>query len=163
MALNLFTFLVLIGAAYWDIRKAKVKNWYAVSALVLGGFLVAFLEGWVPLGYGLLTSLAALALGLIFISIGIMGAGDMKLLVACAICWTPETLLATVAWSFVWGALLGVIRAALAGHLVELWKNTLGLLYKPWRGDHTTYGQIPFTVAILMGWLSVTLPTLYRD
>jgi Flp pilus assembly protein protease CpaA len=159
---EIVTLAALFGAGWWDLKTAKVKNWFV---LTVAGFAVtaAFSSGGgSALGQGGLAFLAALGLSLPLVLTRVLGAGDMKILMACALCWDPTAVMDVLIWSIVWGGALGLLRAILDGKGVILLKNVVGLFYPPWKAQEQAFSRIPFTVAFLMAWLSLSLPRLYN-
>lgn len=159
---EIVTLSALVGAGWWDIKTAKVKNWFV---LTVAGFAVvaAYLSGeGTALGQGGLAFLAALGLSLPLVLTRVLGAGDMKILMACSLCWDPMMVLDVLFWSIFWGAGLGLLRAILDGKGLSLIKNVCGIFYPPWKKEEQAFSRIPFTVAFLMAWLSLSFPRLYN-
>jgi Flp pilus assembly protein protease CpaA len=77
--------LVLLAAvaAGYDVTSRTIPNWLTASGLLLG-ILLAALVGPAEAGYRLLAALATLLVGLPLFRLGILGGGDVKLLVAVA-------------------------------------------------------------------------------
>ncbi len=145
--------LILLAGVIDDLRSKKIHN-----KLVLAAFLLAVVSQSVIHGLGALPQ-AGLAVGAaFFVSLPLvlaraLGAGDMKLLMALA----PLFLWTDILWMFfyalIWGALLGIIRSMLQGQAGQLVRNTLALT-GPNRPDRQSLQSIPFSVALLFGWMT---------
>lgn len=109
---------LLVFAAASDARRYVIPNWISVGILLL--FLPYALLSPVPADWqgGLIVAAAALAVGLGVFALRIMGGGDIKLIVACALWAGPALILPfLVIVCLAGGALaLGLLagRAALA-------------------------------------------------
>lgn len=147
--------LILSAAVVDDLRSKKIHN-----KLVLAAFALALFSqwlwggGWAGLSQGLLALPAALLITLPLVLLRGLGAGDMKLLMALS----PLLLWSQVLWLFfyalIWGGLLGLIRAAASGQLVQLMGRTLALATSPQGQSSNSMQTIPFSVALFFGWLS---------
>ena len=91
----------------------------------------------------------------------VIGAGDMKLLAAAGILigWSPA--LSVLFFALIWGAVFGVLHAVLSGNLRLLTRNLVSIVTRADRNRPTEsegagleLNRIPFTVAILLGWMS---------
>jgi prepilin peptidase CpaA len=81
-AVQVLVLLIVLLAAFWDLRVRRIPNWLTLSGVILGFGLNGFLYG----SSGLLLSSRGFALGLV-IYLGLyliraMGAGDAKLMAA---------------------------------------------------------------------------------
>ena len=107
--------ILLLVAVYTDFRWGKIRNWTTLPAVVLGLGLNAAFHGWPGLtlageGLGL-----AIGIALVFSVFGkVVGAGDMKLLMAVGAIVGPKILI----WALVYGVLTGGV-AALGVALVQ--------------------------------------------
>ncbi len=142
--------LLLIFASYFDLRSARFPNWLFVTSL-----LAAFALKTVELGW--LLSLQQAAWGLAFFVLLIplvflkaFGAGDAKLMLSFTVLTSFSTSLNVFLYSLFWGLLIGLLRMALAGQLVTF--TTSYILKTP----QVKTNKIPYSFAILLGWLSVS-------
>jgi prepilin peptidase CpaA len=100
--------LLLVVAVYTDFRWGKIRNWTTLPAVVLGLALNGAFHGVGGLvlsaeGLGL-----AIAISLVLSVFGrVVGAGDMKLLMAVGALVGPKLLL----WAVVYGVLTGGVAA----------------------------------------------------
>ena len=132
----------LAAAAFFDQRTGKVPNRLIVAGLALGGARV-----FLPAPGGALLSLRSAAAGIAlpffllfpFFCLRLMGAGDIKLLMAAGACGGPDVVLRCMLIAFAAAGLYGVIR--------HLW----------WKGaaQAGTRLQIRLAVFVLAGWVCV--------
>ena len=122
----LFIALTLVGVVY--VFSMSPLSWQDS----LGGFFI---------GGGLLLPLVLL---------NAIGAGDMKFMMAFGILLGTTATISVVIYAFFWGALLGVLKTVLGGQLKTLLTNMAQIASK--QTPKKTI-KIPFTVAILLGWL----------
>jgi prepilin peptidase CpaA len=120
-ALQIALVLVVLAAAWTDIRTRRIPNWITGAGAVLGLVAHAFNSG-LP---GAWTSLAGLLLGcgifLPFFLWGRMGAGDVKLFGVVGAITGPSALVLV----FVFTALLGGVIAAAAALWQRQWQVTI--------------------------------------
>lgn len=109
LATKIALVLLVLTAAFWDLRWRKIPNWLVLSGLIVGFALNGFLFEWQGV------KLAALGLGIAFAVyfplylIRAMGAGDVKLMMAIG------SLVGWAAWLFIFiftGVIGGVIAIA---------------------------------------------------
>lgn len=145
---------ILIASVVDDLRTQKVHNWLilamaggaAVYKLLTGGW-DGFLEGLLGMGAGILISLP-------LVLVKGLGAGDMKVLGVLGLATNWTTAVWTAVYSIIWGALLGVLQALLNKEGLALLKNTVGVLKKENSTQPDRLHRIPYTVALLFGWLT---------
>lgn len=138
-----------------DLRTKKVGNHWVLglAGLVTIGLLLT--GGVQALGHGLLGVTTALILTLPIVLIGAMGAGDMKLLMVFGLASDWGTTLETFLLSMVWGSILGVLKVIASSQVRQTIHNLYGFFNKDFRTPRSQMTQIPFTVAFLMGWVSL--------
>jgi prepilin peptidase CpaA len=138
-----------------DLRTKKVRN---ALILVLAGLVttgLVFTGGVAALGQGILGMTTALILTLPIVLIGAMGAGDMKLLMVFGLASDWGTTLETFLLSLIWGSILGLIKVVASSQFRQTLHNLYGFINKDFRVSKSEMTHIPFTVAFLMGWISV--------
>jgi len=145
--------LILIAGVADDIRSRKVHNALAVTCLVVALIASTVLNGWMGLGTAIVGALVAFALYLPLVMLNIVGAGDLKLFIAfgAAVNWNASLMVAL--YSIVWGAVFGLVQIVIKGEMMGFLMNmkTLALRRK---SEGVSLHRIPFTVAILLAWLS---------
>jgi prepilin peptidase CpaA len=154
--LSVKTFLagaLLIAAVVTDLRTKKVPN-----RLIVGAFVVALLAMIAIDGFaGYLPLLASLGTALVFslplYFVRAIGGGDFKLILVTALFMNWHGVIVMVVSSMLWGSLLGVTQAVLKGHGKQLATNLFSILMKV-KPDAQLLHKMPFTVAILFGWLT---------
>lgn len=145
---------ILLAGVVDDLRSRKFHNWLFIACLVVAlatTFAREGIHGWITASLGFL---AAFLFLLPFVLLKILGAGDLKLLAAFGAASNWQITLSVALFSFAWGAIFGVTNVLVRGQHTQLVKNIthLGLA-------RTSTGlqlhRIPYTVAFLLGWLTV--------
>ena len=166
MEIQLWRLVVLvllagIGAGY-DVRSRTIPNWLTASALVLALALAA-VAGPAELGARLLVAVAVLAVGLVLFRRGILGGGDVKMLVAVAALVGLELLPRVVMFACLTGALIAIAEVARRGFLLPLLLDardvavyylSLGRLGRRIPRARDTRLTVPYAVAIGIGALA---------
>ncbi len=145
--------LILGAGIIDDLRSQKVHNKLIMILLplaIVGQFLGFGLEG---LAYGGLAFLFALMLTIPMVLTGMLGGGDMKLLALFALATNLNATIWVSVTSLFWGGLLGVIHAILNKQGTLLLWNTIGL-FKKQKPDENHMTKIPYTVALMFGWMT---------
>lgn len=146
--------LFLLVGVIDDLKTRKIHNQLVIGvavAAVLCSWL--FRGGWPGVQSGMLACGAAIALTLPLVLSRVLGAGDMKLLMAFSLAVDWNTVLWLVMASLVWGTLLGLTRATLRGELGALLKST-ALIAARKKTLNDGVHAIPYSVALFMGWLT---------
>jgi prepilin peptidase CpaA len=144
-----------------DLRTKKVRN---ALILILAGLVTVGLVvtgGVAALGQGILGLSTAFILTLPIVLVGAMGAGDMKLLMVFGLASDWGTTLETFLLSLVWGSILGLMKVAASSQLRQTIHNLYGFINKDFRVPKSEMTYVPFTVAFLMGWISVITLRFY--
>ena len=153
--------LILISALVDDLKSRKIHNKLLLCLIPVALIAVLLTQGWMALlSTSLLSAFMALVIALPFYFLRIIGGGDLKLYVTVALTWN----LTAVFWSLVlalpWGGFLGLIRACLQGRAYIIWTNMLNLI-KFKKVEKEALQTFPFSVVLLLGWLSYrTLSTI---
>ena len=84
---------------------------------------------------------------------GIVGAGDLKLLFAFGLASCPEAVFYTAAYSLFWAAIFGFAIVLCKGLLVSYIKNIYMIILHR-RGANLAMQSMPYTVALFFGWLT---------
>lgn len=154
-----FLFLLLALAAWQDVRSYRIANLLTFGGAVLGVVLSLLL----PSGQGLVASLSGWALGLAillpFYALGVMGAGDVKLLAMVGAFTGPAGAFGIGLYSMIAGGVLALGVALAGGRLREALRNVqvmlvTGLSAPAPAAQETvavTSGRLPYGVAILVG------------
>lgn len=146
------TFTLVIGMMD-DLRSRKVHNALVLPLLILvfvANFYFRGIDGFL-IGAGAM--LLALVLTVPLFMGGVWGGGDVKLFAAFALAVDPASMVWTLLYSFVWGAMFGLTRAALQRQLLVLVRNTYKLARRQ-RTQMTEVQKIPYSFALLLGWFT---------
>lgn len=140
LSLFLPTLLLLVASGF-DLKTGKFPNWLFITSLAISiGFTLSLtLLVWAIVFFICLTPL--------FFA-GVLGAGDIKLLGVFCLLTNPLTSLGVLAYSLFWGLLIGLIKLSLSGQLLTFTQSLV------LRTPQTQNQKIPYTVAILLGWLT---------
>jgi Flp pilus assembly protein protease CpaA len=140
----------LFAAVVDDLIYKKFHNWLFMA---LSGLGFVYLFTLAPDGptSGFYGFLAGGLVMLPLVLLGITGAGDLKFMMAFGLVTGLDGILWTAVYSLFWGALIGVGQVLLAGRLQQLYANFQMITY---RMRPTNTHKIPYTVAILLGWLT---------
>jgi len=145
--------LILLAGVVDDIRTRKVHNKLVLILAGVGAGATLFMMGPQGLLWGLLAAVCAILLCLPLVFTKVLGAGDMKLLAAFGLTVQWQTVMWVVVYSLLWGALLGIFRSILRGEGLLLLQNTLKIAGRQ-NIEANTLQKIPYTVALLFGWLT---------
>lgn len=143
----------LIAGMVDDFRSRKVHNQLVLILFPLALLFSLYFRGLDGTLLGVGTLVGALVITLPFFVGRILGGGDVKLFTVFAFCVEPKSVFYTLLYSFVWGALFGITRAALQKELMSLVRST----YRAGRGQRLQRQEvhtIPYTFALLMGWFT---------
>jgi len=147
--------LILVAGIINDLKSRKVRNYLVLILLLLSIANIYFFAGFEGLKWGGISLLVSLGSCLPLVLTRIMGAGDMKLLMAFAVSVNPMSAFWVLIYSFVWGALLGVAQAFLKGDGMNLIHNTFAIVTSGKKSvSEEKLHKIPYTVALLFGWLT---------
>ena len=148
----LFTVAVfqLLYAVYLDLTTAKFPNKCFLIYLGLNLLLVLMVRGPAGLGVSFITMTVAVLILAPIYKVRMLGGGDVKLIFALSSFLLLNEFLGFLCMSFIWAGIFGLFKNLLGGSLRALLSNTLLV------GRRVTVAQdsIPFTVGILLGWLS---------
>ena len=140
----------LLIAVVDDLCFKKFHNWLFIGLSALGFvsvFLFSFMEPVDALGGFFAGGLIMLPLFLI----GATGAGDLKFMMSFGILMGTIPILEVFIYSLFWAALIGILQSLFAGKFFALIRNLTGFFYKL---RPSKVQKIPYTVAILLGWLT---------
>lgn len=153
LVINVLPSLILIVGVADDIATRKFHNWIFLSCLFIAtGF--AFANGGIGgVGEGLMSLGAAFFLFLPVVMLKIVGAGDLKLMLAFGMAANVQAVTNVAIFSLVWAAIFGLIRAALDKKLFIVFQNIKTLVLTK-KIENDKLNKIPYTVALLFGWFS---------
>jgi prepilin peptidase CpaA len=157
---------VLAWASFSDVRNRRIPN----AAIVCGWTAALLLNGLLPDGIGLASSMLGLLAGLIALMplymLRLLGAGDVKLVSVVGAFFGPLHLLGAVLLAFVAGGLLSLAMAWHHRTFHVLWGNLKAMLFFGQLRVSTglpgevpgalpaSAGRMPYAVAIAAGALA---------
>lgn len=144
--------LILLAGVVDDLRSRKVHNWLVGVLFVVAAVSQFYFQDWFGLQQGLFGCVTALVVTLPLVLTRALGAGDMKLMLAFGMATNWTVTLSVLFWALIWGALLGVIRAIVAGEFNKLLFSTYEVALRR-RPPEASLHKIPYTVALFFGWL----------
>lgn len=154
------TFIVFASALYTDLRCHRIANSLCLVALLSGLIIQSYFGQWQGLLDALLGAGLAFLLLLPVYYFRILGAGDVKLMMAVGALSGPMLL----GWSLAYGIMFGGITSLLIAAYHVGWsgiKNTLVRYYqclyirhyfKPETGEAAAL-RVPYAPALVLGWL----------
>jgi len=141
---------LLVLAAALDVRSLRIPKLLTVGGTVLG----LALSVWASPPLGMAGSLAGLALGLAlmlpFYAMGVMGAGDVKLMAMAGSFLGPGSTLQAVLFVWLTGGLLALGWALMHGAWGPLWAN-LRALGRAGPVQAASVGKLPYGLSICLG------------
>lgn len=162
LAANTIVLLGLAGlAALLDLRARRIPNWLTVSGLGIALILAVLAGGWPELRNALGGAGIALAAGFALFALGILGAGDAKLLAAIGGFFGADRVLGALLVIAVCGGVLAVVYAARRGIILPV-LHTTGRMVRHYvslgRGPGPKpepvsgpVGELPYGLAIAFG------------
>lgn len=143
--------LFLMGCVCTDLLYAKVFNNYVLAALSITFCFFIFAFRPENIFDPILSLLLMFALGLALFKFKVLGGGDIKAMLVAVPFLTPEYTLMFITYSLLWGGVFSVIYFLTKGTLGTMVFTTAAVFKKSAYAVH----KIPFTVGILLGWLSL--------
>lgn len=145
--------ILLIFALVDDLRSRKVHNILLLSLLPFVLAASVYFRGAEGSIVGFSALVGALLLTVPLFILGILGGGDVKLFAVFAFCVDPSSMFYTLIFSFVWGALFGVTRAALQKQLMALVRGTYRAATRQ-RVQIQEIHKFPYTFSLLLAWFT---------
>jgi len=146
--------LLLLGASVGDdLRSRKVHNSLITSIFVVSLWSALAMYGISSVAQIATSMVGAIAFCLPLYLLRAFGGGDFKLMIAISplLAWTDVGW--TLAFSLVWGAILGLLMVVLKNELRAFLHNLFSLAIKSPVGEKSLH-KVPFTVAIFFGFLT---------
>lgn len=136
-----------------DLRSRKFHNWLFLACCAVALIVVMVTKGAAGAYLSVLGFVAGIVVLLPLVLAKMIGAGDMKLLAAFGIVAGWNTVVSVAVMSLVWGALFGLAKIAVSGQLKALVANMVSIVLLK-KSEGLELHRMPYTVALLMGWLS---------
>ncbi len=141
--------LLLLVACGFDVQKGRFPNWLfltsTAASLCLLGVLKTDFSSVLSSFFGAVVFFMAITPLHFF---NVLGAGDLKLLGVFCLLTTPLISVSVLAYSLFWGLVMGLLKLTLSGQLITFTQSFI------LRTPQTQQQKIPYTIAILLGWLS---------
>jgi prepilin peptidase CpaA len=99
---------LLIAASAHDLRHLRIPNWIPLALVALFALRVILIGG-VPILPHLSAAAAVLGMGFLLFGLGLLGAGDGKLLAAVALWTAPEHMVTLLLLMAVLGGVLALV------------------------------------------------------
>ena len=149
---------LLVAGVVTDLRSRKVPNRLLLGALILFISAILVIDGisgiWPAIG----SAFSAVVCIIPLYILRAIGGGDAKLLLVTALILPWEIAITMVFYAMLWGSVLGLVRALISGQGRALAGNMI-LILKGKKPAPQQLHQIPFAVAIFLGFLSATTLT----
>ena len=145
--------LILAVGVVDDLRSRKIHNKLILILLPLALMGTLLLKGVSGLLVGGIAALLALVMGIPLNLTKIIGGGDLKLLVVFSLTVTWMEAGLSLIYALPWALLLGVFKITLDGKLKDFIANLM-VLVKLQKPVVSTLHTIPFSLALLFGWLT---------
>ena len=141
----------LVVAVIDDLWFKKFHNWLFLTLTAIG-FVVVMMNSQMSLTQ----AFGGFAVGglcmLPLVLVGAIGAGDMKFMMCFGMLMGINAIFEIFIYSLFWGALIGVLQTLFAGNISKLVDNLTMMAFKV---KPAKTNKIPYTVAILFGWLTL--------
>jgi prepilin peptidase CpaA len=145
---------ILVAGVVDDLRSRKFHNWLFIACVAVAALSVLVVGGVQAFPIALLGLLAGVTIFMPLVLMKIIGAGDMKLMAAFGLAAGWDSVLHVSLYGLMWGALFGVLATVFRGQGRVLVYNMVSIVMIRERKGLELH-KVPFTVAILMGWLTV--------
>lgn len=137
-----------------DLLYAKVFNQYIIGSFIISVAVLSFststISHW---SYPLLSFLLIFTSGILLFKFKVLGGGDIKAMLVASIFLTPHQAMMFLCYSIIWGGVFSLVYFMARGTLYNLVFTTAAVMKKSAYAVH----KIPFTVGILLGWLSLNV------
>lgn len=146
---------ILLGGVIDDLHSRKIHNWLVLTAMFIALVFQIHSGGWEALKWGLLGFAMAGLICLPVVLARMLGAGDMKLMMAFGLSTSVAPVIEVTLFSLIWGSIMGILQALFRRDLKVLLKNTLKIVQIQMKETQKIqYHTIPYTVALFFGWLT---------
>lgn len=167
---QMFPVILLLGllaiAVASDLRRHRIPNFLIVVGLVLGLASQAYADGLGGLGDGALGLLVGFGVFLPLYALGGMAAGDVKLMAMVGSFLAPQPALWAAFFSLIAGGLCGFLLVLARGQVQQTlgryWLMLRARAYLAPAADEVAGKPFPFSIAILLGTLTVGYFMFFR-
>lgn len=144
---------ILLAGVVDDLRSRKFHNWLFLTCAGIAAIVAILTGGLSSLLFAVTGFAAGIVILLPLVLVKVIGAGDMKLLAAFGIVAGWNAVVSVAVFGMIWGAIFGVTKVIVSGQGRVLAMNLMSIVTLKERSTLELH-RIPFTVAILMGWLT---------
>lgn len=153
--------LVMFSAAlYFDLRYQRIPNRLCLITLLLGLIINTSFYAWLGLGEALSGAALALIILLPAYFFRLLGAGDVKIMIAIGAISGPLIISWSIAYAIIFGAFTSIFIAlrtvGVKGLKLTISRYTdcltTGKYFKPTSGDIGAV-KVPYAPALMLGWL----------
>ncbi len=153
MVATLVPTLILLVGVVDDIWTKKFHNKLFVGSMVFAAVFCLAIGGPAQLGIGIISLLTVFVVMMPMVLLKVVGAGDLKLMLAFGLASNWQDVLGVLMYSFLWALLFGLVKAALDKKLFLVFKNVGDMVSKK-SVDMNSLHRIPYTVPLFFGWMS---------
>ncbi len=144
--------LILVIGVIDDIWHRKFHNWLFLSLLAFSIPIVAVTGGVSGLITGFYGFLVAFALGFPLFLLGVIRAGDVKLLMVFAMTTSGHVVFNVMLLAILWGGVMGLMHSVISGGFFKIFNNLTLLLIYHLKPEKSSLHVIPYTVPICLAW-----------
>jgi prepilin peptidase CpaA len=145
--------LILLVAVIFDVKTYKIPNEWVVISIILALLSSYYFYDFEGLKQGAMGAGIAIMMMLPLVLLGVLGAGDMKLMFAFGLASTYPAVFTVIVFSFLWAAIVGLLFAVLKGRAVELLMHMFRIVTTG-QSDKEGLQKIPYTIALMLGWIT---------
>lgn len=145
--------IILLVAIIFDMKTFKIPNTWVIISIFLALISSYYFYDFYGLKQGAIAGAVAIAMMLPLVLLGILGAGDMKLMFAFGLATTYSAVFTVIVLSFFWAALIGIVFAFIKGRAFDLLMNTIRIMTSG-PGDKNNLQKIPYSLALALGWFT---------
>ena len=143
---------ILVAGLIDDLKTRKVHNWLFLTCLGLAIVIVFYMSGLHGLMLGSLGALCAIACFLPLVVFNVIGAGDLKLMLAFGMASDWNTVFWVFILSTLWGGAFGIVKFVISRGFFNIFRKLQGKSVE--KRNRKMDLRIPFTVALLLGWFT---------
>lgn len=148
---TLMTLAVAMIAVVTDLRRRRIPNLLTFPAMAVGLLANGLLGGPSGLGWSALGLLLGVALFLIPVAMGGMGAGDLKLLAALGALGGPGFVFWCAIYTSIVGGVFAVVALLVKRQLVPVVGGAVLALYTQQMPQATSNIRLPYAIPIALG------------
>lgn len=148
--------IILFVAVLFDVKTYKIPNVWVMISILLAIISSYYFYGFVGIKQGAIAAGVAIIMMLPLVLLGVLGAGDMKIMFAFGLATTYPAVFTVIIFSFLWAAIVGVSLAFIKGRGLELLLNTFKIMTTG-PGEKKDLQKIPYSIALILGWITFIL------